>query len=92
MKPKQAAKIPPKITDLQGAGQAVAEKSTFHFGKTYVILLRQHQNDPFHNLWEAALLDPKAVPLDKKIKVIDDANALNFAIENIMGEFESDGY
>jgi hypothetical protein len=63
-------------------------KEKFTFGKTYTFRLRQHHGDNFAGLWELAILNKMNHP----IKVISDADALNFCMENLMGELENDGF
>ena len=64
------------------------QKSKYLYGKGYNFRLRQHKGDNFAGLWELAMLDPKG----NILKIISDADALNFCIENLMGELEADGY
>lgn len=64
------------------------EKEAPTFGAAYYYRLRQHSGGPFKGLWELTRLNKMGHP----IKVISDADALNFCLENLMGEMEIDGF
>ncbi len=64
------------------------QKPASGFGRTYRFKLRQHKEGNFSGLWELSLIDN----LGKVEKLISDADALNFCMENLMGELENDGY
>lgn len=67
-------------------------KPNDEFDPVYIFRIRRHKAGNFHNLWESEMLDPahcEAAPVDK---VLDDANALNFVMDNIQGEIESKGF
>lgn len=67
---------------------AEPEKPTTQFDQTYHFRLRRHKGGNFHGLWELTLLNKMGHPL----KVVDDANALNFVMDNLQGEIEADGF
>ncbi len=79
MGPIQIPDTKPIVTNQKPASQ---------FGKTYRFKLRQHIQGNFKGLWELNLIDD----LGKVEKVISDADALNYCLENLMGELEADGY
>ncbi len=59
------------------------------FGRSFTFRFRQHnKNSNFSGLWEFAILDEKG----NIEKLISDADALNFCIDNLMGELESEGF
>lgn len=58
------------------------------FGRTYNFRLRQHKKGNFSGLWELAIVDARG----NVVKMISDADALNFCFDNMMGELENDGY
>lgn len=59
------------------------------FGCTFTFRFRQHnKTSNFSGLWEFAMLDENG----KVTKLISDADALNFCIDNLMGELESEGF
>lgn len=58
------------------------------FSPSYTFRLRRHSQGNFSNLWELARLDQ----FGNVVEVIDDANALNFCIDNLVGRIENDGY
>lgn len=64
------------------------QKPSTQFGKTYRFKLRQHSQGNFRGLWELSLIDN----LGKVEKMISDADALNYCLENLQGELEADGY
>lgn len=68
------------------------DKPGFTYGKTYVMRLRQHQGDNFHHLWALELLDPKKCENIKVIEQVEDANALNYTMDNLQGLLERDGF
>lgn len=70
------------------ASQNANQKPSMAFGKTYLIKLRQHKTGPFPSLWELTLLDK----FGKVEKMIADADALNYCLENLQGELENDGF
>lgn len=53
----------------------------------YTFRLRQHLDGNFRGLWELARLDEKG----KVVRMISDADALTFCIENMQGVLEDDG-
>ena len=57
--------------------------------KGYTFRLRQHLTGNFHGLWELAILN--ANDQGSAYKIISDADALNFCMENLMGELEAEG-
>lgn len=64
------------------------QKPAAQFGKTYLIKIRQHSGGNFSGLWDCALL----TNLGKVEKMISEADALTYCLENLQGELESDGY
>lgn len=65
------------------------EQHSTAFDKAYTFRLRRHATgSTFPGLWEMTMLDPKG----KVIKTISDADALNFCMENLMGEMENEGF
>lgn len=77
-----------KSTSLDSTDKSTPSKSTSQFGKTYTFRLRQHKEPPFRGLWELSLVNH----MGRVDKMISDADALNFCIDNLMGELETDGY
>lgn len=66
------------------------EEKKSKFGKEYFFSLRQHNRGPFRGLWELNVI---AIPrFFKTKKVLTDADALNFCLENLQGEIEADGF
>ncbi len=71
------------------ADRAVVPVPESIFGKTFTFRLRQHnKKSNFSGLWELAILDNAG----NIAKLISDADALNFCIDNLMGELETEGY
>jgi len=66
-------------------------ESKIRFGATYVFRLRKQIEGPFINLWELSLLDSKACDKAPVKRIISDADALTFCMENLQGELEADG-
>lgn len=62
------------------------------FDPEFVFRLRRHKGGNFRNLWECTMLDPKTCKDAPVIKVLDDANALNYAMDNMQGEIEILGF
>ncbi len=58
------------------------------YGQVYMFRLRQHKGPNFSGLWELAMLSPHG----KVEKVISDADALPYCLENMQGEIENDGF
>lgn len=67
------------------------ESTTVHweYGQSFTFRLRRVRvPQEFRGLWELALLDD-----DGNIKKrISDADALNFCLDNLMGELETEGF
>lgn len=70
--------------------QSTTVKPQSTFDKTYTFRLRRHKGGSFHGLWELAILKDDQQARIKK--TISDADALNFCLDNLMGELEADGY
>lgn len=68
--------------------KSINQKPSSQFGKSYTFKLRQHISGNFRGLWELSLIDKGG----KVEKMISDADALNFCMENLMGELETDGF
>ncbi len=66
----------------------INQKPSSQFGTTYRFKLRQHTQGNFSGLWELALIDD----LGKVKKIISDADALPYVLENLQGELENDGF
>jgi hypothetical protein len=66
----------------------IAEAPKYEFDKTYTFRLRKHKSGNFSGLWELTLLDKKG----NVERLISDADALNFCMDNMMGELEGDGF
>lgn len=78
--PQQQPKVsPPK---------PVNQKPSAQFGKTYNFKLRQHISGNFPGLWELSLINKEG----KVEKMISDADALPYCLENLQGELENDGF
>lgn len=67
---------------------SINQKPSSQFGKSYTFKLRQHKEGNFRGLWELSLIDKNG----KVDKMISDADALNFCLDNLMGELENDGF
>lgn len=72
------------ISHAQRAAKADADK----FDQTYTFRVRRHRQGSFAGLWELCLLDE----VGRVKKMISDADALIFCMENLMGELEMDGF
>ena len=68
--------------------QTTNQKPSSQFGPSYTFKLRQHKEGNFRGLWELSLIDN----LGKVKKMVSDADALPYCLENLQGELESDGY
>lgn len=62
------------------------------FEPEYIFRVRRFKSGPFNNLWEGTMLDPSTCRDASVLKTLDDANALNFVMENVQGHIESEGY
>ncbi len=78
--------------DIPAEAAPPADVAPINFDPEFVIRLRRHKSGNFSNLWECTMLDPKACRSIPVIQVLDDANALNFVIENIQGKIEDEGF
>lgn len=82
----------PKAQPPETVIQDVAPESDF--GKSYTFRLRQHISGDFNmgkgfsGLWELAMLDQKG----HVVKMIADADTLQYCLENLSGEIENDGF
>jgi hypothetical protein len=76
-----------KLFQTEASTNPVEDKK---FDASYTFRLRRHQGGSFSGLWELTRLrdNPKA----EVVKMIEDANALNYTMENLMGELETDGF
>lgn len=61
------------------------------WGATYVFRLRRQAEGPFPNLWELSILDSKACGNAPVKKLISDADALVYCLDNLQGELEAAG-
>lgn len=78
--------LEPKLTSAERAPHPVFEPE-------FIFRIRRYKaGHHFHNLWEATLLDPRACRDTMVIKTLDDANALNFCMDNIQGHLEAEGF
>lgn len=71
--------------------QAVAEPPAnpkFKFDESHTYRLRRHRGDNFNGLWELSKIDEKT----GKALIISDADALNFCLDNLMGDLEAGGF
>lgn len=68
-----------------------AVKPKIKWGQTYVFRLRRQAEGPFPNLWELSILDPKSCANAPVKKLISDADALTYCLDNLQGELEADG-
>lgn len=66
----------------------VNQKPSSQFGPSYTFKLRQYKEGNFSGLWELTLIDR----LGKVQKMISDADALTYCLENLQGELENDGF
>lgn len=64
------------------------QKPKYEFDQSYTFRLRRHKAGSFSGLWELAMLDQSG----QVLKIISDADALNFCMDNVMGELEGDGF
>ena len=74
---------PPVVTTLP-----LEKKQRFEFDKSYTFRLRRHKSGPFSGLWELTKLN-KVGGIEKMMK---DADALNFCMDDVMGELEEEGF
>lgn len=85
--------MPKPKASIENASNTAIQAATLDpdsiFGRSFTFRLRQHnKKSNFPGLWELAILDGKG----EVAKLISDADALNFCIDNLMGELESEGY
>lgn len=73
-----------KIAPLPDAETIAASQ----FGPSFTFRLRKHIKGNFSGLWELSILDLNGMAK----KVVSDADALNFCLENLQGELEAEGY
>jgi hypothetical protein len=68
--------------------KTINQKPSEQFGKTYLFKLRQHKTGNFAGLWELSRINSYG----KVDKMISDADALTYCLENLQGELEDDGF
>lgn len=92
---EETATLPPQSQPPQPPTKTpekpVDAKPKTKFGATYIFRLRKQIQGPFPNLWELAVLDEKTCKDAGVKKIISDADALTFCLDNLQGEFEADG-
>ncbi len=64
------------------------DQARWEFDHVYNFRLRRIKGGSFHGLWELCLMDDHG----DIIKTLSDADALNYCIENLQGELETDGF
>lgn len=58
------------------------------FDASYIFRLRRHRGGSFNGLWELTRLNRYG----EVEEIIADADALNFAVDNMIGKLEGDGF
>lgn len=64
------------------------EKAKYEFDKSFTFRLRRISSGNFASLWELARLNR----VGGVEKIISDADALPYCVENLMGELEAEGF